>query len=67
MSHVPLGTLQPDNTTSVPTVTDSLFAAGTIPEHLVSVALLPFGNASNTELPVVGEITWGLCIYHLNP
>jgi hypothetical protein len=63
-------TLSPDNNKTIPTVTDSLFTSGAIPEHLVALYLLPLNinvsilSAGGDNL-LAGEITWGLCIYHL--
>jgi len=50
-----LDTLSPDTTEEIPTVTDNLFSAKTIPEHLVSVSFEPI-TADDT---VNGELTWG--------
>jgi cathepsin E len=60
-------TLSPNNDSTIPTVTDNLFASGAIPEHLVAVFFPPFNNASSDpKLDVPdGELTWGLCLYHL--
>ncbi|KAI0741300.1 acid protease [Daedaleopsis nitida] len=48
-------TLSPDTTSTVPTVTDNLFAQGIIPEDLVAVSFEP----SNSIEIVNGELTWG--------
>ena len=46
------GTLSPDNTTVIPTVTDSLFEQGTIKQNLVAVSFEPLssGSVQNGEL-----------------
>ncbi|KAI0672483.1 acid protease [Trametes maxima] len=50
-----VGTLSPDTRSTVPTVTDSLFAQGTISQDLVSVSFEP-----TTQPEVVnGELTFG--------
>ncbi|TBU30450.1 aspartic peptidase A1 [Dichomitus squalens] len=50
-----VGTLSPDTTTTIPTVTDNLFSQGVITEDLVSVSFEP-----TTEASVVnGELTFG--------
>jgi hypothetical protein len=51
------GTLSPDTGTSIPTVTDNLFAQGTITEHAISVSFEPITDSSGTQLN--GELTWG--------
>ncbi|KAI0643937.1 acid protease [Trametes meyenii] len=50
-----VGTLSPDTTSTVPTVTDNLFAQGTISQDLVAVSFEP-----TTQPEVVnGELTFG--------
>jgi len=50
-----LGTLSPDTTTLIPTITDNLFSQAVITQNLVSVSFQP-----TTSLSVVnGEITFG--------
>ncbi|KIK55663.1 hypothetical protein GYMLUDRAFT_175217 [Collybiopsis luxurians FD-317 M1] len=44
-----------ENTTTVPTVTDNLFAQGTIPQNLVAVSFRPTTISSDTN----GELTFG--------
>ena len=63
-----VGTLSPDSTASVPTVTDNLFLQGTIPADLLSVSFEPttttsikngeltFGGTDSTQF--TGSITW---------
>jgi len=49
------GTLTPDSSTEIPTVTDNLFTTGHIASDLVAVSLQP-----DTEAGVVkGELSWG--------
>ena len=48
--------MSPDTTKEIPTVTDNLFSAGTIPQHLVSV-----------DGTVNGEFTWGMCNHYAKP
>ena len=56
-----VGTLSsPHNADFIPTVSDNLLAAGSISENLVAISLQPFDSFD-------GEMTWGLCIYLLNP
>ena len=49
------GTIYPDNTTVIPTVTDSLFEQGTIKQNLVAISFEPLalGQVQN------GELTFG--------
>jgi cathepsin E len=50
-----LNTLSPDSTTSIPTVTDNLFAQGIIGQNLVAISFEP-----TTSSPVTnGELTFG--------
>ncbi|KAN0135184.1 aspartic protease [Lactarius tabidus] len=63
-----IGTLSPDSSTSVPTVTDNLFLQGTIPADLLAVTFEPttstsmkngeltFGGTDSTQF--TGSITW---------
>lgn len=51
------GTLSPDTGSTIPTVTDNLFAGGTITENLCSFSFEPITDSSGTQLN--GEITWG--------
>ncbi|CDO71514.1 hypothetical protein BN946_scf184910.g13 [Trametes cinnabarina] len=50
-----VGTLSPDTRTSIPTVTDNLFAQGTIPSDLVAVSFEPTNSPEVTN----GELTFG--------
>jgi cathepsin E len=50
-----VGTLSPDSSSSIPTVTDNLFSAGTIPSHSIGISFEP----TNTDTDLNGEITWG--------
>ncbi|RPD58932.1 aspartic peptidase A1 [Lentinus tigrinus ALCF2SS1-6] len=50
-----VGTLSPDTTATIPTVTDNLFAQGIITDDLVSVSFEP----TNTVEIVNGELTFG--------
>jgi cathepsin E len=50
-------TLSPATTTLIPTVTDNLFSAGTIPAHEIAVSFEPITGTSGVELN--GELTWG--------
>lgn len=49
------GTLNPDKSEVIPTVTDNLFAQGTITRNLVSLYFEP----SNSTSTVNGEMTFG--------
>ncbi|TCD61549.1 hypothetical protein EIP91_008260 [Steccherinum ochraceum] len=49
------GTLSPDTRTSIPTVTDNLFSAGTITQNLIAVSFEPTTSESSTN----GELTFG--------
>ncbi|KAJ7107809.1 aspartic peptidase A1 [Mycena epipterygia] len=49
------GTLSPDTTTLIPTVTDNLFSQGTIPLHLIGISFEP----TTVDEIENGEITWG--------
>ncbi|KAH8102739.1 acid protease [Cristinia sonorae] len=50
-----IGSLSPDSTTPIPTVTDNLFAQGTISENLVAVSFEPPNSVSDTN----GVVTFG--------
>ncbi|KIJ45028.1 hypothetical protein M422DRAFT_251682 [Sphaerobolus stellatus SS14] len=50
-----LGTLSPATTSLIPTVTDNLFAQGTIPIPLVAISFEP----TNTQTITNGELTFG--------
>ncbi|KAH8102723.1 acid protease [Cristinia sonorae] len=50
-----IGSLSPNTTTPIPTVTDNLFAQGTIPENLVAVSFEPSTSISDTN----GVVTFG--------
>lgn len=63
-----IGTLSPDSSTPVPTVTDNLFSQGTIPDNLLSLSFEPtttmsvkngemtFGGTDSARF--TGDITW---------
>ncbi len=51
-----LGSIRPDNTTVIPTVTDTLFAQGKIKQNLVAVSFEPMNS---TSAVVNGELTFG--------
>jgi len=55
------GTLSEKTGTVLPTVTDSLFAAGIIPSHSIGIALAPVSN----QLTSNGRITWGMLEHSL--
>ncbi|KAI0783297.1 aspartic peptidase A1 [Abortiporus biennis] len=50
-----LGTLSPDTSTTIPTVTDNLFSQGLITSNLVAVSFEPTTSESSTN----GELTFG--------
>jgi cathepsin E len=50
------GTLNPDNTTVIPTVTDTLFAQGKIKQNLVAISFEPSANSTSV---ISGELTFG--------
>ncbi|KAK2465527.1 hypothetical protein APHAL10511_002419 [Amanita phalloides] len=50
-----IGTLSPDSSKTIPTVTDNLFVDGTIPTDLVAVSFEPTSTSPNTN----GELSWG--------
>ena len=55
-SDVPsLGTLFPDTSACIPTVTDNAFAAGLIPNKMLGVSFEPTTSLSVTN----GELTFG--------
>jgi hypothetical protein len=56
--------LSPDNSSTVPTVTDNLFSDGTIPENVLGVSFEPITDPSGQQTN--GELTWGMCIHHSN-
>lgn len=53
-----VGTLSPDTSTSIPTVTDNLFSSGTIDENQLSISFEPITDSSGTQIN--GELTWGV-------
>lgn len=55
-----VGTLSPDTSSSIPTVTDNLFSSGSIAEHLVSISFEPITDSTGQQLN--GELSWGVCI-----
>ena len=59
--HIHVGTLSPDTSGSIPTVTDNLLSAGTISAHEIGISFEPITSSSGEQLN--GEITWGVCIY----
>ncbi|KAF8808106.1 aspartic protease [Phlegmacium glaucopus] len=52
-----LDTLSPDTTATIPTVTDNLFAAGTITANEIGVSFEPITSPTGEQLN--GELTWG--------
>ncbi|THH16343.1 hypothetical protein EUX98_g9313 [Antrodiella citrinella] len=50
-----VGSLSPDSVTPIPTVTDNLFAQGTIPENLVAISFEPPSSSTDTN----GVVTFG--------
>jgi cathepsin E len=50
-----LGTLSPDNTTVIPTVTDHLYGQGKIEQNLIAVSFEP----TSYEPVINGELTFG--------
>ncbi|PSR71068.1 hypothetical protein PHLCEN_2v13037 [Hermanssonia centrifuga] len=50
-----IGTLTPDTATSIPTVTDNLFAQAVITQNQVAISFEP----SSEDGAVNGEVTWG--------
>ncbi|KAJ8457168.1 hypothetical protein ONZ45_g18421 [Pleurotus djamor] len=50
-----VGTLRPNALRSIPTVTDNLFAAGTISQNLIGISY----NPTIVEDAVNGELSWG--------
>jgi hypothetical protein len=50
------GTLIPDNTTVIPTVTDNLFHQGMIEQNLIAVSFEP---TTSTSAATTGELTFG--------
>ena len=55
-AHLTLGTMSyPRNASTIPTVTDSLFAQGAIKENLVAVSFEPTTSGSVLN----GELTFG--------
>ncbi|KAI0773211.1 acid protease [Trametes elegans] len=54
-SGLTLGTLSPDVSSSIPTVTDNLFSQGVIPATLLSVSFQP----TQTDNNINGELTFG--------
>ncbi|KAH8981192.1 aspartic peptidase A1 [Lactarius hatsudake] len=55
-----IGTLSPDSTLEVPTVTDNLFLQGTIPADLLSLYFEPATPGTSPASPVKsGELTFG--------
>jgi len=56
-----VGTLSPQSSTPIPTVTDNLFSAGTISANLIGVSFQPITSPTGEQLN--GELTWGGYIY----
>ncbi|KAF8330520.1 aspartic peptidase domain-containing protein [Amanita rubescens] len=50
-----LRSLSPDNTTTIPTVTDNAFSQGLIPAHEIGISFEPTTSAMTRN----GELTWG--------
>jgi cathepsin E len=50
-----IGTLSPDNTSAIPTVTDNLFDQGKIQQNLVALSFEPTTSAQ----VINGELTFG--------
>ncbi|KAI0079472.1 aspartic peptidase A1 [Panus rudis PR-1116 ss-1] len=50
-----VGTLDPDQNTPIPTITDNLFAQGIIQDNVATVAFAPSNDTSTTN----GELTFG--------
>ncbi|KZP03468.1 aspartic peptidase A1 [Athelia psychrophila] len=50
-----IGTLSPDTKSNVPTVTDNLFLAGTIPDHTIGISFEP----TTSDSDVNGELNFG--------
>ncbi len=53
--NLTLGTVHPDNTTVIPTVTDTLFAQGKIKQNLVAISFEP----TNSTLALNGQVAFG--------
>ena len=51
-----VGSMHPDNTSTIPTVTDNFYTEGTIAESVLSISFEPLTNIS-TQMN--GELTWG--------
>ena len=49
----------PHNASTIPTITDSLFAQGTIKQNVVAVALEPTTRTSGSDVSVTGELIFG--------
>ncbi len=49
------GTLSPDSSATIPTVTDNAYAAGSIDANMVGISFEPATSASEVN----GELTWG--------
>ena len=52
---VPVGTLSPGTSTSIPTVTDNLSSAGSISANTIGISFQP----TTSEEVLNGELTWG--------
>ena len=50
------GTLSPDTSSDIPTVTDNLYTAGHVASHSVAVSFQPDTQAGGVQ----GELTWGM-------
>ena len=59
LSHtVYAGTLSPDSSSGIPTVTENLYDDGTIPAEIVSVSFEPITSTGGEEQN--GVLTWGV-------
>jgi len=56
-SDLNIGTLSPDTKSAIPTVTDNLYADGTIAEAILAISFEPITNSNGTQIN--GELTWG--------
>jgi cathepsin E len=52
-----MGTLSPDNGSTIPTITDNLFSSGTISENVLGISFEPISDPSGIQTN--GELTWG--------
>ena len=62
-----VGSMYPDNTSTIPTVTDNFYTEGTIAESVLSISFEPLTNTSVIATQMNGELTWGLLINYLKP